>query len=321
MLAGQEILLCRATLKVGKSLFTEHTVKYVATASSGIDHIDSELLEGLGIGLLDAKGCNAQAVADYVVCTLAWLRERRNFTGKNAVVIGAGAVGSRVYLRLKKLGLNVLSYDPLREEWDSSFKSCHFNDLFDADLVSLHANLHALDPYPSFHLLDRQFFSSFNSKGVIINAARGHIVNEQTLLNHPEICYCTDVYSNEPEINSKIIELAAICTPHIAGHSIEAKQRAVQIISQKLHALYALPFQPNPESHIPLNNLHAETWEQLVLSLYNPELETSAFKKAFNKQTAFLELRKSHPARHDFNYYQFPDNSHKELLQLAGIDG
>ncbi|KTD50686.1 erythronate-4-phosphate dehydrogenase [Legionella quinlivanii] len=319
LLAGQEILLCRAALKVNESLFRKHRVKYVATASSGTDHIDSGLLAQLGIELLDAKGCNAQAVADYVVCSIAWLRKHRKFSGKNAVVIGAGMVGSKVSRRLKMLGFEVLNYDPLKSASDTGFKSCGYQELFDADLISIHANLHTIDPYPSFHLLDEPFFNAFNPQGIIINAARGHIVNEQSLLKRPGLIYCTDVYSNEPAVNPEIIKMATVCTPHIAGHSIEAKLRAVQILSCKLHALYNLPLSPFPESQVFMDEPAAETWEELALALYNPEPETAALKQAVDLQTAFLQLRKAHPPRHDFDHYQMATGKLAELQRIAGV--
>src|SRR5690554_546410 len=67
LLSGKEILLCRSTLKIAEPLLKGHSLRYLATASSGTDHIDKAYLRANSIELFDAKGSNATAVADYVI--------------------------------------------------------------------------------------------------------------------------------------------------------------------------------------------------------------------------------------------------------------
>ena len=227
--------------------------------------------------------------------------------GTLAGVIGVGEVGSRVVKRLHAAGLNVICFDPLKAQQDKHHQYVSLDDLTQCDVLCIHPNLHESPPFPSKHLLNADFLSKLKSNVIIINASRGGIIDEDALLttNKP-IIYCTDVYCEEPTINPRIIDFATLCTPHIAGHSIEAKQAAVVQISQQLHHHYGLPI---PIFHSPIapvssNHYSDTTWQDLVLRLYNPLVETHILKTAADKKNAFLTQRQAHQHRHDFNCYK-----------------
>ena len=74
LLSQADILLCRSTLKVDRTLLRYHCLQVVATASSGYDHIDVAYLKTQNISLMDANGSNAIAVGDYVLSVLAHLQ-------------------------------------------------------------------------------------------------------------------------------------------------------------------------------------------------------------------------------------------------------
>lgn len=304
LLPGKAILLCRSTLKVDAALLGQHTLDYVATASSGTDHLDEAFLASRGITLVDAKGCNAPAVADYVMASLAWLELNHSLPcGRQAGLIGCGEVGLRVADRLQAVQWEVRHYDPPRAERDPAFRSCSLDELAACDLICVHANLHDAPPYPSRNSLNADFLSQLKPGTVIINASRGGIVNEEDLLTFPHLRYCTDVYLNEPAVNAAILSKALLCTPHIAGHSIEAKQRAVTLLSDKLHEYYGLKplHHPSPARQALPVPADLDSWPSLLLSLYNPAVETNVMKEAGDKQRAFLTLRQAHTFRHDFS--------------------
>ena len=156
---------------------------------------------------------------------------------------------------------------------------------------------------------------------MIINAARGGIVNEDDLLKTTTpIIYCTDVYQNEPHINPAIVDFSFICTPHIAGHSQEAKITAVTWISDKLHLHCGLP-QASPIQFSPTQHTHFtqyETWEKNILKLYSPLNETLSLKEATNKELAFLTQRKAHQNRHDFSAHAGVELN-QQIRQIMGI--
>lgn len=306
LLNQQDILLCRATLKVNHHLLKDHQLKYVATASSGTDHIDQAYLKNNDIVLIDAKGCNATAVADYVVSSLAYLEQNKMLKGRKAGVIGMGAVGSKVYRRLNAFNYQIHTYDPPKADANKSFKSCALEDLYECDLLCLHAELHNTNPHPSKNLIDQNFLSQLTAGCTIINASRGGIVNEEALLsNQKALIYCTDVYLNEPALDQRIVDRATLCTPHIAGHSMEAKYGAVAMISHQLHKMMNLPEPVFTQPYLstkPSSGTH-QSWQELVLSLYDPSVETKILKEAQNKEQAFQILRKQHLHRHNFSLY------------------
>lgn len=306
LLTNQDVLLCRSTLRVSEKLLAQSTLQCVATASSGTDHIDSEYLKLRQMTLFDAKGSNARAVADYVVANLAALHQLNKPIGNVAGVIGVGEVGSRVVMRLTALGFDVIRFDPIKALQDKLHYYGSLADLTACDVLCIHPSLHESEPYPSKNLLNAEFFAQLKSNVIIINASRGGVINEEALLATTKpIIYCTDVYCNEPLVNPNIIDFSTLCTPHIAGHSIEAKQTAVIQVSQQLHLHYGLPM-PSFSLALVEDNIAAsprETWQDCVLSLYNPQIDTAILKAAIDKKDAFLTQRQAHQYRHDFNCY------------------
>lgn len=304
LLDKQDVLLCRATLKVNSSLLKNHQLRFVATASSGSDHLDRPFLESEKIQIIDAKGCNAISVADYIVACLAYLDQKQLIKGTHAGIIGMGKVGTMVYERLKAANFHIKTYDPPRAIRDDQFLSSDLEQLYQSDLLCIHAELHDNPPYPSNNLIDQHFIDQLKPGCIIINTARGGIVNEEVLLNSSKpLIYCTDVYLNEPNINKQIINRATICTPHIAGHSLEAKFRAVALVSEKLHHLAGLPVPTFATPAKPAVLKENKIWQELVLSIYNPGDETLQLKKALDIKSTFLNLRKNHQSRHDFAVY------------------
>ncbi len=304
---SHDILLCRTTQRIDASLLEGARLQCIASASSGTDHIDHAFLQKQEINLFDAKGCNATAVVDYILSSMAYLRLFHGITGRRIGIMGVGYVGRELARRLNAIDFDVRCFDPLRAQRDHTFKSCTLDDLTHCDFISVHANLHLDPPFPSWHLLNAERIQALRPK-VILNASRGQIVDETALLEAScNLLYCTDVYTDEPRINPLIIERATLCTPHIAGHSLEAKHNAVRIISEKLHQHYGIPLpktarQAQPNLPCPLH-LPRGTWEETLLHLYNPLHETEQLKKAASPQDIFLPLRQAHQTRHDLTCY------------------
>lgn len=311
------VLLCRSTVKVDTAKLVKTPITCIATVSSGTDHITvSDLSQSIKI--IDAKGANACAVADYVMACLAYCQQHHYVQGLTAGVIGVGAVGTLVSLRLQALGFHVLHYDPLRAAVDPQFSNCEFDALTTCDVLCVHANLHDQPPYASRHLLGASFLGQLKAGTVIINAARGDIVDERAVLMTPKkVYYCTDVYANEPCVNPALIEYATLCTPHIAGHSIEARRRSLQWVSQKLHRYFELSNGTSVadiEEHKQLLSQDFASWQEAILFLYNPEIDTGILKQAENKSKTFLVLRKGHH-RHEFHCYEWTEKD--SLLAIA----
>lgn len=300
LLENQNILVCRSTLKVNKSLLKHANLAYIATASSGTDHIDVDYLNTRNIKLIDAKGCNATSVADYILSSVAYLQSV-GIHPRKVAVIGLGQVGIKVISRLNAAGFEIIGYDPLLAKQNNYH--ANLESVFEADLICLHPNLHRNPPYPSFHLVNENFLKQLKKGTIIMNASRGDVVDEQALLGFRDsILYCTDVFSDEPFINRDILHYATLCTPHIAGHSIESKWEAVRLVSEQLHHAFELPHPQWSYPSVPEKPINCifPSWQEIALNLYNPISETMALKKGADAKETFLKLRKSH-VRHNFN--------------------
>lgn len=320
-LAQHTILVCRSTLSVTPGLLKDSSIECVATASSGTEHIAVDWLQKQGIVLFDAKGANAASVADYVTACLAVVYPSDVIIKQRAGIVGFGEVGQRVAKRLLALGFEVIYYDPFKVEPAQLIESVDLNELLTCDVICIHANWHDSEPYPSHNMFNFAWMSQLKAGVVIINAARGGIVNERDLLllSKP-LHYCTDVYSSEPAINQAIIDYSLLCTPHIAGHSLEAKASSVSYLSQKIHAHYHLT---PPQSYSLFADMScdltlSEGWQNAILSIYDPRVETNYLKSANNTQQAFLQARKAHNYRHDFSCYDSLKLS-RQLRSLLGV--
>lgn len=302
-LPSHDILLCRSTLTVNESLLANTTIQSVATASSGVDHIDIAYLEQRQISLFDAKGCNAHAVADYVASTLSWLSKHQLVQNKTAGIVGLGHVGQKVTKRLRDFGFTVFRYDPLRAKTASDFETCTLDEIKSCGLISLHANLHDIQPFATRKLINEAFLKDLTPNTVLINASRGDIVDEHALLSS-SIVYCTDVYAHEPQIEPAIIDYAKLCTPHIAGHSIEAKKNAIIDLMTQLYTHVGQPLPHHIRAYSPVSRVFDKdcSLEDNWLRHYDPSKETSALKAAKDKTQGFQELRRAHCFRHDISF-------------------
>lgn len=307
LLVDQAILLCRSTFKITRQLLKNAKLDFIATASSGTDHIDKDFLQQHRITLLNAKGANASAVSDYVLASLAYLDKYQLLNGRLVGIIGVGKVGSQVAQQLKAMNYEVICYDPFREKKDTDYQYQPLATLTACDVICVHANLHDTPPYPSKNLISADFLTQLKPKTILINAARGGIVNEVDLcaLKHPLI-YCTDVYENEPHIRPDVVDFATLCTPHIAGHTLEAKKNVIKMLHAQLCHHYHLPctsFLLESAQKIAFPPIKTQVWSDYILSLFNPGEDTTVLKQAKNKTEAFLKQRAAHQ-RHDFCYYE-----------------
>ena len=158
LVRNADILLVRAVTRVDKNLLDASSVSFVASPTSGIDHIDVEYLETRGIGFAYAPGSNANSVAEYVVAALLELEPRIGpLSRKSLGIVGCGHVGSRVRAMGEALGMRcVLNDPPLERETGDSFYS-PIEDVLGCDVVSLHVPLTHDGPDATYHLADEGF--------------------------------------------------------------------------------------------------------------------------------------------------------------------
>ena len=218
-------LMTRTRTRCNRELLEGTSVKIIATATIGTDHIDVDWCNSAGILVRNAAGCNAGGVMEYVFSALYGTAARKsiNLSGKTLGIIGVGHVGKRVSQMFMYLGFNILQCDPPRAAAEGDFQFVSQDYLLEnSDIVTMHVPLDDT----TRGMCDEAFFSKMKDGAIFINAARGEIVDEEALLANigrlgPVII---DTWKNEPDINRTLMDKAYIATPHIAGYSYQGKQ-------------------------------------------------------------------------------------------------
>lgn len=306
LLQEDDILLCRSTLTLPTVSMHHHKPQIVATASSGSDNLDKKALANLGIDYCDALGCNKESVADYALSCLAILKDALGKLPSPIGIFGVGAVGETVARRFAALGIELVLFDPPKASHDRHFQSANETDLLTCPVIFLHANLHYEASHGTYHWFNAKRLGLLSDGAVLVNLARGALVDEQALLAEtPRLAFISDVFENEPNISATMVEKALLCTPHIAGHALEGKREAIRILSQKIHAKLGLPapkFLPFQTVAFNSSKPHRH-WEDWCLEAYDPRVESSILKacKPENLADTFVQLRKAHQFRHNFS--------------------
>lgn len=247
--SGATTLIIRSVTRVNAALLAGTSVTCVATATAGIDHIDVDALTRSNIRLISAAGCNAQAVAEYV---LDWIDELRP-TGTHTIgIIGYGNVGSRLARYARMRGMRILVNDPPLADAGFAFPSwvtpVTLHELVQqSTIVSVHVPFVDVGSYPTRNLLTEDLIDQCKLNALVINSARGGIVDEAALVRrvqHGELSAVLDVFTNEPTIDAQVLDHLPYCTPHIAGYTYQAKWRGAQMILDAL-GLEHTPLQPD----------------------------------------------------------------------------
>ena len=227
--ADADIVLVRSVTKVNEALLAASRVKFVATATIGIEHVDTEYLAARGIGFASAPGSNANSVAEYVVAALLALGKKYKFdlAGKSIGVVGVGNVGSRVARKCAALGMTVLLNDPPLARKTGAPQYRPLSDLFGCDFITFHTPLTKSGPDRSFHLADAAFFAALKKGAFFLNTSRGGVHEtaalKQAIADGKLAGTVLDVWENEPDIDPDLLRRVDISTPHIAGYSFDGK--------------------------------------------------------------------------------------------------
>jgi len=244
-LDGYDALLVRSVSKLNKTVLPvlPSSLKVIGTGSSGSDHIDIDFFENRNVKVIDAKGSNANAVSEYVLTSLLlWsIKRGKALTEFKIGIIGAGATGTAVGNQLSKFDISFCYYDPPRAKRDSSFKSVSLEKVLNCNILTFHVPLTKTDNHSTFHWLDDEKLNGKNFE-LIINAARGGVINELALLEAIEderiLDVVIDVWEAEPDFNTALVEKAFISTPHIAGYSEQAKLNASKMLAEQMASIF-----------------------------------------------------------------------------------
>jgi erythronate-4-phosphate dehydrogenase len=317
-LTGFDALLIRSVTKIRKEFINglPSSLKFIGTGSSGSDHVDKELLKKRDIHFADAKGSNANVVAEYVVTSLIALSKKNKDILKASIgIIGVGAVGTKVYELLDKLGHDTVLFDPPRETRDPNFKSSSIDEVLECDVLTFHIPLENEGDHPTFHWLDSSKLDNQRFLAVI-NAARGGVIDEQVVLeaktdgriDHLII----DVWENEPDINTEFTQHCDIASPHIAGSSIQSKLNASRMLAEQLCSYFELdtPIIKNSPKEILSISTKNSNEVDLITNIYpllKYDSELRSILTSNDKNRLFAKLRTDFPYRNEYPYLRIPD--------------
>ena len=164
-----DALITRTRTHCNRRLLEGSRVRFIATATIGYDHLDTDYLHEAGIQWTNCPGCNATSVAQYVRNSLLVAGKTLGFNLKECRlgIIGVGHVGSAVREALSPYVREIVLNDPPLGLYD---------DVSDCDIITLHTPLTHDGPYPTHHLIDEKALLRMKHRPVLINAARGGVV-------------------------------------------------------------------------------------------------------------------------------------------------
>ncbi|WP_265534015.1 4-phosphoerythronate dehydrogenase PdxB [Pseudomonas saponiphila] len=320
-----DVLLVRSVTQVDRQLLEGTPVRFVGTCTIGTDHLDLDYFQQAGITWSSAPGCNARGVVDYVLGSLLTLAEIEgaDLAQRCYGVVGAGEVGGRLIKVLRGLGWQVLVCDPQRQAAEGGDYVSLEQLIERCDVISLHTPLTRHGEHATWHLLDRQRLDRLKQGTWLINAARGPVVDNralrEVLLQREDLQAVLDVWEEEPTVDRELADLCVLATPHIAGYSLDGKQRGTAQIYQaycrflgqaeqvSLASLLPAPWVPQ----VSLNANADPAWALAMIcrAVYDPRRDDADFRRSLvddvaRQRTAFDGLRKHYPERREIDGLQ-----------------
>ena len=255
-----EALFVRTRTRINKELLHGSNVRFVATATIGFDHIDQDYCREAGIRWVSCPGCNAQAVCDYVEEAISSIK-----SGENALtigIVGYGHVGKLVAQMAQRRGYQVLLSDPplgIGMSLEQLAPLC--------DVLTFHTPLTREGEHPTYHLCNETILRLCKPNTLLINAARGGVIDEQALLStlntqHSTLNYTTaiDCWENEPNLNQELLKKVDLASFHIAGYSIQGKMNASEMCLRAFCEFFSLPILSINKKAVPLQGDSEKGW-------------------------------------------------------------
>ena len=332
-------LIIRTRTRCNAELLDNTRVKFIATATIGYDHIDGEYCNTKGIQWHHAPGCNSSSVNQYIASILATLNLKHGISleGRKIGIVGAGNVGAKIEKLASIFGLIPLVNDPPRERIEGPAGFVTLDEILEtADIITFHVPLILEGIDRTFHMASSDFFNRLKKKPVIINSARGEVIDteaiKEAMIRRNISGIAADVWENEPVPDAQLLEMSLVATPHIAGYSVEGKangtascvRAAGEFFGFGLKSWYP-PLLPPPESPELYLNTTGKSEEQLIseaiLSCYDVMNDDAALRK---DPSTFESLRNFYPVRREFGAFRLnienPPSTIINKLKLLGFE-
>ena len=333
-------LVTRTVTRVDEALLEDTAVEFVATSTIGTDHIDLAYLADSNIGCSNAAGCNAESASEYVVSGLFALSKRMDFDPfkLKAGIVGFGNVGASLLHKLDALGIDCLVCDPPLQE--AGNHSQPFSDLDtilrECNFISLHVPLTHGGPHPTFHLLNAERLPRMTDSCLLVNAARGEVVDNAALLDllkrRKDLRVFLDTWEREPLISQELLKQVDLATPHIAGYSVEGRLRGTQMVLNAVCEHFGMPSSWHMSQRLPATreinpapcDSGLESWQDLFQQHCNIWRAHDDFVagSGLNDEsfaTHFDGLRRVYPDR--LEYQRFVIKQQNSQLSINALQG
>lgn len=326
-----DVIITRTRTICNEKLLAGSAVKFIATATIGFDHIDTEYCESTGIQWTNAPGCNAESVNQYIASALfSWsLKNRTELAGKTIGIVGVGQVGSRVAKTCETIGMKVLLNDPPREREESSGI---FTDLKtiqqEADIITFHVPLNMAGNDATFHLANTEFLAGLKKQPLLINSCRGEVFDTEAIKQARKSGLISglviDCWENEPDLDLELLKMVNLGTPHIAGYSKDGKANGTMMSVQAVSRFFNLgldDWKPsgveppeNPVIRIDGNQRREYSiLAEVILSTYDIENDDNELRR---DTSLFEKLRGDYPVRREFDSFTVvAENVKEETLE------
>ena len=298
-----DVLIVRSRTKVNQALLEGSKVKFVGSTVAGLDHVDQDYLQDNDITFFSAQGCNSMAVAEFVITAIVNLADELDFdyTKKTLGIIGVGNVGSRLAAKAELMGIKTLLNDPPRTDTENLPHFVDLDSALSADMVTFHTPLTFDGQHPSYGLLNEGNFHNISEKTILFNAARGGVIKEKIWEKTQTMVNIIDCWENEPDINQNLQKTAYWATPHIAGHSVDAKFMGSFMVYE---ALCEFTDHKQDKSIVNLINpgvleVKKDNLKDTLNEIYDFKHDTAAIKNIGN----FEDYRRNYPIRYEWPHY------------------
>lgn len=291
-----DALMVRTRTRCDAALLQESKVKFIGTATIGTDHIDLEWCRKAGITVANAPGCNAPAVAQWVIAAADLINGHRPLQGMTLGVVGVGNVGSIVARYARCCGMDVLECDPPK-----GYPLTLEETAGRADILTFHTPLTIGGPYPTRHLFDSRIASMMKQGATVLNAARGAVTDTAALVGALESGHlhaAIDCWENEPRISARLLELARVATPHIAGYSAQGKLRGSLMVARAFMAHFGI----SGRLPVEMPQIAPEITQRQAALSYDIEADTRSLRSG--GAAAFEHLRNNYRFRQEINHLQ-----------------
>ncbi|RKL64255.1 phosphoglycerate dehydrogenase [Thermoanaerobacteraceae bacterium SP2] len=263
IIGSYDALVVRSATKVTAKIMENSNLKVIGRAGVGVDNIDLEAATKKGILVVNAPEGNTTAASEHTIALLmalarnipeavrslknkVWDRKRFmgiELNGKTLGVVGLGRIGREVAKKAIGLGMNILAYDPyiIKQQVENiDIKVVDLDTVLkEADFITFHVPL----TKSTYHMVGEKQFSMMKDSVMLINCARGGIIDEEALyeaLKSGKVAGCAlDVFEKEPPLESPLLDLPnLIATPHLGASTQEAQVSvAVDVAKDVIRAL------------------------------------------------------------------------------------